>query len=183
MISGKPVKSSIARTSMPASASSPRCRRSRRSPRRARAGPAPARPGRACRTPTAAPGGCAPRRARRLHAAGASLISSLSEAMPRAYPSSRPRSGADCAARAQRTGREQPHGAGSSSCSSGRRAASTSPGLRLLELDRALQDHRAGVDPAVDEVDGDAEHLDAVVERLLDRGRGPGTRAAARGGR
>src|SRR5215213_2207931 len=42
-------------------------------------------------------------------------------------------------------------------------------GLRgRREVDRALQDDRAGVDALVDEVDGDAEDLDAVGDRLLD---------------
>ena len=40
---------------------------------------------------------------------------------------------------------------------------------RVGQLDGALQDHRAGVDAGVDEVDGHAEDLDAVGERLLDR--------------
>ena len=40
---------------------------------------------------------------------------------------------------------------------------------RVRQLDRALQDHRPGVDAGVDEVDGHAEHLHAVRERLLDR--------------
>ena len=54
---------------------------------------------------------------------------------------------------------------------------------RVGQLDRALQDHRPGVDAPVDEVDGDAEHLDPVGERLLDRAAAPGTRAAAPGAR
>ena len=54
---------------------------------------------------------------------------------------------------------------------------------RVRQLDRALQDHRAGVDAGVDEVDGHAEHLHAVGERLLDRRRGRGRPAAARGAR
>ena len=40
--------------------------------------------------------------------------------------------------------------------------------LGLRQLDRALEDDRPGVDPAVDEVDRHPEHLDPVVERLLD---------------
>ena len=47
------------------------------------------------------------------------------------------------------------------------------------ELERALEDDRAGVDAAVDEVHGDAEHLDAVVERLLHRAQ-PGERRQQR---
>ncbi len=39
----------------------------------------------------------------------------------------------------------------------------------VRQLHGPLQDHRPGVDAGVDEVDGDAEHLDAVGERLLDR--------------
>ena len=57
-----------------------------------------------------------------------------------------------------------------SSCSIGRSASRTSAGLDgLRQLDRLLEDDRPGVDPLVHEVDGDAEDLDAVVERLLDR--------------
>ena len=41
---------------------------------------------------------------------------------------------------------------------------------RLWELQRALEDDRSGVHALVDEVHGDAEHLHAVGERLLDRG-------------
>ena len=37
------------------------------------------------------------------------------------------------------------------------------------QLDRALEDDRAGVDPFVDEVDRHAEDLHAVLDRLLDR--------------
>jgi hypothetical protein len=44
---------------------------------------------------------------------------------------------------------------------------------RFAELHGSLQDHRPGVDAAVDEVDRDAEHLDAIGDRLLDR-RQPG---------
>ena len=40
---------------------------------------------------------------------------------------------------------------------------------RLGEVERALEDDRAGVDALIDEVDGDTEHLHAVGERLLDR--------------
>ena len=40
---------------------------------------------------------------------------------------------------------------------------------RRRQVERALEDDRAGVDALVDEVDGHAEHLDAVGERLLDR--------------
>ena len=59
---------------------------------------------------------------------------------------------------------------GSSVCSSGRSACSTSLGVaRVGQLAGALQDHGAAVDAGVDEVDGDAEDLDPVVERLLDR--------------
>ena len=59
---------------------------------------------------------------------------------------------------------------GSSSCSIGCSRSSTSSALAgVRQLDRALQDDRPGVDALVDEVDGDAEDLDAVVDRLLDR--------------
>ena len=40
---------------------------------------------------------------------------------------------------------------------------------RARELDRALGDHRAGVDAGVDEMDGHAEDLHAIRKRLLDR--------------
>ena len=57
----------------------------------------------------------------------------------------------------------------SRSCSSGRSASRTAAASRgVRQLERALGDDRPGVDPLVDEVDGDAEHLHAVVERLLD---------------
>ena len=80
---------------------------------------------------------------------------------------------------------DQPHRlAVSSSCSIGRSASRTSSASRgLRQLDRALEDDRPGVDALVDEVDRDAEDLDPVVERLLDRARCPGTRAAAPDGR
>ncbi len=59
---------------------------------------------------------------------------------------------------------------GSSACSSGRSAASTSSGSRASGSSTARwQDHRPGVDAGVDEVDGHAEHLDPVGQRLLDR--------------
>ena len=48
---------------------------------------------------------------------------------------------------------------------------------------RLLQDDRAAVDALVDEVDGHAGHLHAVLERLLDRAARPGTAAAARDAR
>jgi hypothetical protein len=50
---------------------------------------------------------------------------------------------------------------------------------RVGQLERALQDHRTGVDPLVDEMDGDAEHLDPVGQRLLDRPQ-PGKRRQQR---
>ena len=57
---------------------------------------------------------------------------------------------------------------GSSSCSIGCSASSTSSASRgVRQLDRSLQDHRPRVHAAVDEVDGHAEHLHPVVERLL----------------
>ena len=43
------------------------------------------------------------------------------------------------------------------------------PRCAVRQVDRALEDDRPGVDALVDEVDGDAEDLDAVGERLLDR--------------
>ena len=39
----------------------------------------------------------------------------------------------------------------------------------VRELERSLQDDRPGVHALVDEVHRDAEHLHAVLERLLDR--------------
>ncbi len=42
-------------------------------------------------------------------------------------------------------------------------------GARRGELERALRDHRPGVDALIDEVHGHAEDLHAEVERLLDR--------------
>ena len=50
---------------------------------------------------------------------------------------------------------------------------------RVRDFDRPLKDDRAGIDPVVNEVDGDAEHLDAVVDRLLDGGE-PGKRGQQR---
>ena len=41
---------------------------------------------------------------------------------------------------------------------------------RLRELDRALENDGAAVDPVINEVDGDAEHLDPVVDPLLNGG-------------
>ena len=59
---------------------------------------------------------------------------------------------------------------GSRSCSIGRRRAWTAPGSRRVgQLDRALEDDRARVDPFVDEVDRHAEDLHAVLDGLLDR--------------
>ena len=63
----------------------------------------------------------------------------------------------------------RPTASTSSSCSTGRRRSSTSAGSGVGQLDGALEDHRSGVDAAVDEVHGDAEHLDPVVDGLLDR--------------
>ena len=58
---------------------------------------------------------------------------------------------------------------GSSTCSSSWIRGSTSSGVPSGgQLERALQDHRAGVDALVDEVDRDPEHLDAIGERLGD---------------
>ena len=52
---------------------------------------------------------------------------------------------------------------------------------RVRDLDRSLQDDRPGIDAVINEMDGDAEHLDAVVDRLLDRGE-PGKRGEQRSG-
>src|SRR5437764_1292649 len=52
------------------------------------------------------------------------------------------------------------------------------PGVR--QIHGSLQDHRPGVDPFIHEVDRDAEDLDAVIERLLDRAQ-PGKGRKQRG--
>src|ERR1700754_3861296 len=60
------------------------------------------------------------------------------------------------------------------------RLANLVRGGRIRKLERALEDDRPGVHPLVDEVDGHAEDLDAVGERLLDRGEA-GERGQQRG--
>ena len=190
-ISGKPVKSSIARTGRPASASAravppvetistpssarPRAkstipsfsdtdssaRRTRTSPGAAGSTPAALEvarlpPAPICREPTRA-GGARPRRAPR-------------RASPRVG-----------AVAAQRAGRDQAHRLGQQLVLERAQRREHLAGVGGVgQLHGALQDHGPAVDARVDEVDGHAEHLDAVVERLLDRAE-PGEGGQQRG--
>ena len=133
-----------------------RCRRWRRARRRARRGPSRTRRSPSCPTRRAPRGGSEPR----LAASSAPDDSQDAISTRRGFAGS-----IRTASRA--ISRTASH---SSSCSIGRSAARTSAAsVGRREIDRALQDDRAGVDALVDEVHRHAEHLDAVGERLLDR--------------
>ncbi len=70
----------------------------------------------------------------------------------------------------QGAAREQAHGLGQERVlQRTQRSEDLLGGARAGKLDPTLEDDRAGVDTAVDEVDGHAEDLDPVGERLLDR--------------
>ena len=142
-----------------------RCRRWRRARRRARPARARSRRCPSCRRPTAA-------RAAIRTSPGCIMRLHRSRTIPqptRTYR--RPARGAGGRDRARTAPRAiRRTASGSSSCSIGRSASRTSSAsVGVRQLDRALEDDRPGVDALVDEVDGDAEHLHAVVERLLDR--------------
>src|SRR5438128_7057889 len=178
MISGKPVKSSIARTAIPAPASSravppvemtstpsssspraksttPRLSLTDSSARRTRTSPGCARSIPAARSVVGPP--------------SESIWLSLSLACPlRRQIYERP-------ARIGRVGPQRPvrvqaHRVGQQLVLERPQRLQHLVGVaRARQLKRTLQDHRTGVHALVDEVNGHAEHLHAVRERLLDR--------------
>ena len=152
------------------------CRRWRRSRRRARPARARSPRGRACRTPTAARAARGPRPA----AVASRAVAARTRAISRPHARAAGCTGSECT----RPAGDQPHRTRQQPCSIVRSAARPRRDVAMVrQLERLLQDDRAGVDALVDEVDGDAEDLDAVARAPARSARSPGNAGSSAGGR